>query len=149
MGATPVQSNDLYVYKTDGSKTSYSLELVRKLTFTASELVVNKTDGTTVPVSFTDLRLFSLKNFNFMGITAPETKVAVSAFYNPAVANVTVQSAKIITDLSVYNLQGQKLLQLHPESTEATVTLASYPAGLYLLQVADESGITVKKIIKN
>jgi hypothetical protein len=149
VGATPVQSSDLYVYKTDGSKSNYSLDIVQKLTFTATDLVVNKTDGTTVPVSFTDLKLFSLKDFNFTGIVAPETKVAISVFFNSARADVTVKSTTTITGLSVYNLQGQKLLQLHPESLEATVPLVAYPAGLYVLQVTDESGITVKKIIKN
>jgi hypothetical protein len=149
VGATPVQSNDLYVYKNDGSKSNYSLDIVQKLTFVGTDLLVNKTDGSTALVSFTDLRFFSLKEFNFTGIATPETKVAISVYPNPIVADVTVKSTKTITGLGLYDLRGQKLLQLHPESLEATVPLAAYPAGLYLLQVADESGITIKKIIKN
>jgi hypothetical protein len=149
VGATPVQSNDLYVYKTDGSKLNYSLDIVQKLTFVGTDLLVNKSDGSTALVSFTDLRFFSLKEFNFTGIATPETKVTISVYPNPTVTDVTVKNTKPITGLELYNLQGQKLLQLHPKSLEATVPLAAYPAGVYLLQVADESGITIKKIIKN
>jgi hypothetical protein len=72
----------------------------------------------------------------------------LSVYPNPAVTNVTVKSATAITRLDLYNLHGQKLLQLHPEALEADVSLASYPTGLYLLKVADESGITIEKIIK-
>jgi hypothetical protein len=151
IGATPVQSNDLYVYLKNDTRQSFDLENVQKVTFTSTDLVVNKADGSTVPVSFADLKFFSLKYFEVSGngITAPETKVAITVSFNPAVADVTVKSAKTITGLELYNLQGQKLLQLHPESLEATLPLAAYPAGVYLIQVADESGITVKKIIKN
>jgi hypothetical protein len=77
---------------------------------------------------------------------SPENKLKV--YPNPAVAEVIVKSEKTITGLGLYNVQGQKLLQLYPESLEARVPLASYPAGLYILQIADESGITIKKIIK-
>jgi hypothetical protein len=149
VGATPVQSNDLYVYKTDGSKSNYSLDIVQKLTFVGTDLLVNKTDGSTALVSFSDLRFFSLKEFNFTGIATPETKVAINVYPNPTVADVSVKSTKNIIGLELYNLQGQKLLQLRPESLETTVALAAYPAGVYLLQVVDESGIIIKKIIKN
>jgi hypothetical protein len=150
VGATPVQSSDfLYVYLNNASSQSFDLNDVQKVTFTSSGLVVNKTDETTVPVSFTDLKFFSLKYFDLTGVATPETTVAISVYLNPAVAEVIVKSAKTITGLGLYNLQGQKLLQLYPESLNATVPLAAYPAGLYILQVADESGITVKKIIKN
>ncbi|GHT76989.1 hypothetical protein FACS189413_17360 [Bacteroidia bacterium] len=148
-GAMPMNSQSLYVY-TASSPTSESflLDDVQELTFSGSNLVVNKKTGD--PVTFTTLKFFSLRNFDSSSGIAPNTaEAAISVYPNPAVADVIVHSTTTITGLGLYNLQGQKLLQLYPESLEATVPLASYPSGLYMLQVADESGITIKKIIKN
>jgi hypothetical protein len=80
---------------------------------------------------------------------ASETPVTINIYPNPAVTDFTVKSTKTIFDLKLYNLQGQKLVQLYPKSLEINVPLSVYPAGLYLLQIVDESGITSKKISKN
>jgi hypothetical protein len=147
LGVMPARSQSyLYVYGNDGTKQSFSMESV--LTFTGTNLVV--TDGVNPPVSvsFTNLRLFSLESYIFTGFSTPDTKTEVSVYPNLAGTDVTVKSAKTITGLGLYNLQGQKLLQIQPESLEVIVPLSAYPAGLYLLQIVDESGVTIKKIIK-
>ncbi|GHT73446.1 hypothetical protein AGMMS50262_04570 [Bacteroidia bacterium] len=150
LGAMPVKSQSLFVYTTSSTtpEESFLLSDVQELTFSGTSVVVNhKFDG---PITFTALKFFSLKNFESTGIAPnPKTEVAISVYPNPAVTDVIVHSTTTITGLGLYNLQGQKLLQLYPESLEATVPVASYPSGLYMLQVADESGITIKKIIKN
>jgi hypothetical protein len=149
-GAMPVKSQSLYVYTTSNTtpEQSFLLNDVQELTFSGASLTVNKKSG--APETFATLKFFSLKNFDPAGIALkPETAVAISVYPNPTVADLIVKNTKIITGLGLYNLQGQKLLQLYPKSLETTISLASYPAGLYILQVADESGMTAKKIIKN
>jgi hypothetical protein len=150
LGVLPMQSQstNLYVYGTDGSKQSFSLDEVRKLTFTATELVINKQSGDPVSVLFTDLRCFSLKDDLYTGIATPKAVAEISVYPSLVTDQVTVTNAKTITGFSLYNLQGQQLLQLAPESQEVTVSLASYPAGVYLLRIVDETGITTKKVIK-
>jgi hypothetical protein len=148
MGAMPMKSGNLYVFGTNGSKQSFSLNDVRKLTFTATDLVVNKKDGTTTPIAFTTLRYFGLLDNLGTGI-AVITEAAVSVYPNPVVADVTITSDKAITNLSLYNLQGQQLLKLAPASLEVNVPFSSYPSGIYILQITDESGSTIRKIIKN
>jgi hypothetical protein len=149
--AFPVESDGLFVYRNSGSNQSFDLKSVRKLTDTGTDLVVTFKNEATPPVSVptTDLRFFSLKHFDFTtGISTPVATETVSVYPNPVVADVTVKNAKKITGLVLYNQQGQKLVQLYPETQEATLRLASYPTGLYLLQVADKDGMTIIKIIK-
>jgi hypothetical protein len=151
-GAMPVQSSDLYVYTVaNGSPQSFSLDVVQKLTFNGSNLVVNKTGGGTESFAFTNLKCFSFRSDLYSQSTdlapAPET-VALSVYPNPAQADIVITGAQTITAVTLCNLQGQQLLERYPASSKATLSLAGYPAGVYLLQVSDETGTVIKKIIK-
>jgi hypothetical protein len=151
IGVMPMKSQNLYVYTTSSTtpERSFALNGVRKVTFknAGADLVVTPYEGEAQTVAA--FKFFGLKNFFQTGVAPkPAVEVAISVYPNPAVADIIVKSAKTITSLGLYNLQGQKLLQLYPESLETSVSVASYPAGLYILQVVDESGITIKKIIK-
>jgi hypothetical protein len=147
LGAMPMQSQSLYVYRTDAPKQSFPLETLLKLSFTATDLVVNKQDGTTTSFAFDHLRFFSLKDFGNTGL-APEPKVVAEVIAYAENNDIVVKSAQRITAVNVFDLQGRKLLQLRPESQELYVPLASYPAGVYLIQVVDGNGTVTKKIIK-
>jgi hypothetical protein len=138
------------VYLADGSKQSFNLEGVKELTFTTTDLVVNFNEESTTPVSvpFTNLNFFSLISYTTGIAPVIGTEVEVNVHPNPAVTDVTLKSAKPITSLALYNIEGRKLLQLYPESLEVSVPLTAYPAGLYLLQIVNESGVSINKIIK-
>jgi hypothetical protein len=149
-GVMPVTGSDLHVYKADGTKVSFTLSNVQKLTFTSSDLVVNKKAGDPESFAFTALNFFNLKDINLpTSVPAPETAVKLDVYPNPAPAEVTVASAQVIGSLILYGLQGQRLLQLAPKSSEVTLSLSPYPAGVYLLQVTDGTGTVIKKIVKN
>jgi hypothetical protein len=147
-GAVLAQTNNLYVFNTDGTKQTFLLSEIQELTFTNAELIINKTVGDPVPVAFTVLNYFSLKDDGGVSIpTVVKATETVSVFSLDNVA--VVKSTQTITRISVFNLQGKQLIRLYPASEEVNVSLASYPSGIYLIQVANENGITTKKIIKN
>jgi hypothetical protein len=151
LGGMPVHSQSLYVFKTDGSKQTFPLETLQKLTFSNNaNLVVNKTNGTTVSVAFPDLKFLSLEDYEVTGIPViPESQVVkedVSVWSNNGI--VWVKSARPIIGVNIFDLQGRKVAQLHPKLQEINISLANYPAGVYLVQVVDDNGIRTKKIIK-
>ncbi|MDR0835274.1 MAG: T9SS type A sorting domain-containing protein [Tannerella sp.] len=147
LGAMPMQSQGLFVYQTDAPKQSFPLETLQKLTFTATDLVVNKKDGTTTSFAFDHLKFFSSYDFTTSGvISAPKAAEEVDVYVEGDA--VIVKSNQTITGVHVFDLQGRKLLQHYSESREISLSLASYTAGVYLIQVANENGITTKKIIK-
>jgi hypothetical protein len=147
-GIGSVQGEDLYVYKTNGDKTVVSLEELQTLTFTVDALNVNKTDETTVSIPFTDLRFFSTKDYTFTAIQ-PVSNESLTAFFNQAAGELTVKNSQPINSVTLLNLQGAKLMKLQTGTTEVTLPLTAYPAGVYLLQIATGNEVIVKKIIKN
>jgi hypothetical protein len=145
--------SNMYVFKTTGFKNQFDLTELRKLTFVNSALVVNKVDGTSLSVEFADLVYFSwFDNDAYQetftsGITLPESVSEVTVYLRAGEA--VVRSTQLITGINVFDWQGQKLKQLCPASQEVNISLATYPSGLYLIQVVGETGIITKKIIKN
>jgi hypothetical protein len=154
-GVTPVKSqSNLHLYVTSNSipDASYSLDAIRKLTFEEGNLVGYFKDETpSISVPLDNLKFFSLKDFTSMSIDRKPSVDGnrIDIYYNPVVEHFALKSDKIIRSINLYNLQGRKLLQLHPKCRETTVPLASYPAGIYLIQALDERGTAIKKIIKN
>jgi hypothetical protein len=151
LGAMPAKSNDLYVYQTDGSKQAISLDNVRKLTFSDTEMLINKKTGETTSVLFTDLNCFSLFGNLYSGtnIVIPFLSSQINVYTDLYGKQAIVKSTQDITGVSLYNLQGQKLLQLQPATREISIPLNLYPSGVYILRVVDKDGTTVKKIMKN
>jgi hypothetical protein len=141
--------SNLYVYLNDASTQTFGTDTISELTFTETDLVGHFTSGSEQSVPYALLKFFSLKDFSSSSPTSSvSVSVSVSVSPNPAVSEVSVSSPKAMTSLALFNLQGQELLQLVPQSQEAVFSVAALPAGVYLLQVADESAITIKKIIK-
>ncbi len=147
LGISSAKSNNLYVYLTNGTKQSFSVETVQKLTFTDNALVINQTSGNPVNVSYANLRFFSLKEFSNSGVDT-QTITPVNAFPSVAVDKVTLTSETNICSVGIYDLQGRKLLELAPNVQQTDIEVSTYPAGIYLLHISNEAGVTVKKIIK-
>jgi hypothetical protein len=151
LGAIPAKSGDLYVYTNNSSKQSFSLDEFRTLTFTDTALVVTPKTGSPVAFTYTDLQFFTLKDDLSTGLNSAPSTVINNVKIYPTITSdlVTVTDVLNITGINLYDLHGRKLLQIKPESQKIDLSLASYPAGLYLLHVVDKAGTTVKKIIKN
>jgi hypothetical protein len=80
------------------------------------------------------------------GIVIPLSPEKVNVYL--AANELVIKDAQTIRGISLYDLRGQRLLQTAPASQEAVIQLNKYPAGIYIVQIIDETGITVKKIIK-
>jgi hypothetical protein len=150
---TAPSTGKLFVYETDGTKQSFLLETVRKLTFSETAMQVNKKNGETASILFADLRCFSFYDNLYQSGTGTDAlsvvTAAVNVYPNPVVNEVHFKNAENILGVSMYDMRGRKLLQLDSESSEISLSLGSYPAGIYLLQIVDKNGISIKKIIKN
>jgi hypothetical protein len=150
LGVMPMKSqSNLYFYLVDETRQSFPIEAIQKLTFTDTQLVGHPKVGNPIAVDFAFLKFFSLEDYGgYTGIApAPQTATAVSVCSKDGI--VTVKSLQTITGVILFDLQGRKIVQLHLQSQELNLSLVSYPAGVYLVQVVDENGITTKKIINN
>lgn len=69
---------------------------------------------------------------------------------NPANDNITVENTSGINNemISVYNIQGQLLLQQTMHNTKTRIDISALPSGVYVLKVRTESGVEVRKFVK-
>ena len=66
--------------------------------------------------------------------------VATKAFPNPFSDNFTVNSTKVVSTISIYNLLGQKLVEHNYSATEVTVPAANLSNGIYIVNVRFQDG---------
>ena len=70
----------------------------------------------------------------------------VKVYPNPARSQFTVTNAEN-TNLSLYNIVGQKVLQTFSKGNSTEVNIGFLPQGIYVLKVVKEGNISVHKII--
>jgi len=81
---------------------------------------------------------------------AKPTQAVISIFPNPVNDAVTVvtQPESRISSYSLISIGGKTIFQKQNPSTEETIDMASFPAGVYILLVQTDSGIFTERIIK-
>ncbi|MDD4589481.1 MAG: T9SS type A sorting domain-containing protein [Parabacteroides sp.] len=139
---------NLYVYKNNSTKTAYELDAIQRLTFLAEGLVIKKTDNTETMVTYADLRFFCLKNYTISAVETAQTgNISVcSDFINDL---LIIKNEQTMSEIRLYNMQGQLLMVTQPQATEITLSVVDYIPGVYLLHIADGNGIHSQKIIKH
>lgn len=75
-------------------------------------------------------------------------KIKMIAYPNPTDSEVTVTSSFPILSLSLYNIFGDKILELRPSKMDVSISLKNFPKGVYLLQITDLEEIEMLKVVK-
>jgi C1A family cysteine protease len=80
--------------------------------------------------------------------TNPEDNISI--YPNPANDNVTVENNNftIGQTISVYDIQGQLLLQQPMQQAKTNIDISIFSKGLYFLKVENGTGVAVKKFMK-
>lgn len=100
-------------------------------------------------------------NFQTMGPTFNRENTGVSsvnnsasedfilkAFPNPANDEITIEADVQLTVVSIYNLQGQKALEVNPNQQVANIDIGHLVAGIYFVKaVTKEEKVVTRKII--
>ena len=139
------QGERLYVYSADGAVQSFALEDLRKITFSEQGVTVHpKIIGHTPTFLYNDVSVMTFKS----KLTAiPAVKISdVKLFLETD--NLLIESNTEISAVKLYNLQGRLLTQQALQSLSANISLSAYPAGIYIVQVVNQQGVSIHKIIK-
>ena len=94
-------------------------------------------------------------NFAVEGQTVLSTpkltkEMQFTAYPNPAQTVVNINSNEQISVVELYNLYGQRVLQMQPNSTSSSIDIQNLPVGIYLLKaISNNQKEKVVKIIKN
>jgi hypothetical protein len=138
----------LYLYSPGGAEQSFSLDEIRKITFTEQNMQVHPSGGGVMSILYDNIARLTFASQEGSGIDVP-LKEAVKIYFNAAENRVIIESPLLITAVSLYNLQGALLQCAAPQSLSTDMSLSGFPAGVYVVQVSNGQGVNVGKIIKN
>lgn len=84
-------------------------------------------------------------------ISSLEQNLVSSAriYPNPASDFITIQAEENIYEISIFNQQGQLVLQEESKLQQMRINIIDLPAGLYTLKLKAENRVILKKLIKN
>ena len=74
--------------------------------------------------------------------------IKVAVYPNPTASNVSIQAEDQITNVAVYNVLGQKVVDVAPNNANAAVDMSQFVAGMYFATVTTESGSRTIKLVK-
>jgi len=69
---------------------------------------------------------------------------------NPALDNITIETASVHRGdiISIYNIQGQIMLQQPLKQFQTKLNISGFPRGSYILKVESYNGVDIKRFIK-
>ncbi len=113
----------------------------RSIVFQSNEMKINTFEGGHSIYPLDDVRSLVFKS----GATNPILQTGSDEMRVIITANeVRIESAEAVKSLSVFNINGS----VTGTANTASITIATLPAGIYILLIETEKGITTKKFIK-
>ena len=119
--------------------------------------VINSAVDTVLATIMVGNHPVSLGNFisiypSLLGIESPSITLANIAVYpNPANDNITIDIVSFTKGeiISVYDIQGQLLLQQPMQQAKTNINISTLAKGVYFIKVKTANGMEVKKIVKD
>jgi PKD repeat protein len=85
------------------------------------------------------------------GISENQSNSYLGIYPNPASASITIELTSYFTKntfAEIYSMQGKLLKHISMQQEQTQVNISDLPSGVYIVKVSDNSGIAVKRIIK-
>lgn|GEM_PF-2258289 len=138
---------DVYIYNGGEGNLLHTLKYVQKITFTNDEMNITLADKSVKDIKFSDFNFFSFKPKGDYTSLVQETTDDISVSFN-GVDILSIQSENIISKVELYSMQGLKLKEAGSDLNHYNLSLASYPVGIYLVNIVTEGKTVTHKIIK-
>lgn len=129
-----------------GNQTQYSLQEIKKITFSSGNIVINKLTGVTESFSLSDIR-----HLNFMeNLSIDESLVILtktSLFPNPAGCVVNLRfPIPTSGDIQIISLDGRILYyqSIQDKSPEIQINVSNMKSGLYICRI--NNGIETESV---
>ena len=74
-----------------------------------------------------------------------ENNESIAVYPNPTTGNVTV-AAPGMNHITVFNAMGQKVMDMPVSNNSQVLDMSQYQAGVYMVRVASEKGISTKRV---
>jgi hypothetical protein len=153
LGLTSLQAQTMYVKESGGTQTAYSLSNIRKMTFSAGNLTVFKTNNSTGVYALNTLRFLNFKDIstNIGELNYTENK-SLLTYPNPVINELKIDlrgMSNLNSTLTILNIEGRVLKsQSVIDSGIVTLDMSQFAKGIYLCQYSNGIEIKTVKIIK-
>ncbi len=127
----------------------YQLSSISKLSFSASDLIVHKTDNSTVTHAISEIRYMSFSDH--VEIFMPrEQEDMLTVYPNPVsnLLNINLPSDKLGGDLLVLSLDGKTLMSHKLVDSQTAIDLNALPQGIYFCRYIFGTHSETVKIVK-
>ena len=95
-------------------------------------------------------RVARIINLISNGISSIQQKEAISLYPNPVSNQITIENPLQTKDaiISIYNVQGQLLLQQKMEQEKTEINVGSFAKGIYIVKLNNDENIAVTRFVK-
>lgn len=73
---------------------------------------------------------------------------SISTYPNPVTSTFTINSQEVISSVSIFNVLGQQVINQTPDTLNFVLDFSNLTAGLYMANIATQSGSKTVKVIK-
>ena len=96
-----------------------------------------------------DCNFYILSHYNGTNeyVNDDSQSTGISLFPNPTTSHFTIQSSSNIKSLTVYNLQGQQVLQKSNLNATSFTVEEQLPSGVYVVKIETEEGVEERKVL--
>jgi hypothetical protein len=153
VGQEKVSAQTMYVTEKSGTQTEFTLNNVRKMTFSGGNITVQKTDNSTNVYSFNSVRYLNFANAttDIIGQSVYVNQQSIWAYPNPVSNLLTVDLPGLTSDgiIDILTLEGKVLQEQTMTGTNrTTLNLSQLPQGSYLCRYRNAEEVQIVKIIK-
>ncbi|HOE38047.1 MAG TPA: T9SS type A sorting domain-containing protein [Bacteroidales bacterium] len=127
----PISAQSMYI-NTNETQEIYQLSSISKLSFSASDLIVHKTDNSTATHAISEIRYMSFSDYVDI-FTPSEQEDMLTVYPNPVsnLLNINLPSDKLGGDLLMLSLDGKTLMSHKLVDSQTAIDLNTLPQGVY------------------
>ena len=153
LGLTGLQAQTMYVKQSTGTQTTFALSKIQKMTFSGGNIVVNKTDNSSVVYALNGLRYLNFTDFttSIEGTQSVENQM-LNVYPNPVSNKLHIElsgTVQVEGMFNILNFEGKTVLsQKISHAGLHTLDISYLPKGIYLCRYSNASELKTVKIIK-
>lgn len=144
--------DDLYVYTKSAKEAAvYSLDEINKITFSKKGIQIWNTNWPTEYV-YSNVRILTFSDIESSSQSiidiVSDRNTGVDLVYNPSSFMLTINSARQMSGVALYNSKGMLVLSDFVHKHKYCFLLSSLPNGIYLVKVFGNGKTISRKIVK-
>lgn len=127
----------------------YRLDGIDKITFSEDAMILHLRDtDITEMLYFSNFDLITFCSQN-VGVEENISHEGINVSYNREDCNIAISSPTHVLSIQLFDMSGKVLQSLSPQYENVTISLSSYPQGIYIIRVANSESIITQKIFKH